>query len=548
MTGVELSGIIMGSLMDNQRDPDSFDVRSSILNIADAVRLHRKLVLITCVSILVLVTLYLVIWPPVYEATAMVMVERDTDPVRDSFYLGWNVFRKDDARTEIELITSAPVLEAVVRREHLTYADVYHPFTSHLSYLWGKSLVGRAYRGVKHAILPTDSNAPSEKDLELARTIIDLRSGISISPIAESNVGRLTVKGPSRKVADIANAIVEIYLARRADRYHTEAEKAYEILSKEVRVTDEELQAVEARRLEFTRKHKLLAFDFQKENLEVSTLTDLEAKIDGTRSGIASMEASLGAIDAALANQPPTQVTSSVIQLNQLRQASKMKRLELETALELGRNRFREDAPEIQDIKNDIAKIDAMMAAEGADRVETTRTEGVNDLRQGLISRRESLRVDLSGAKAALAAMESDASRLRNRLTTIPALQAELRTLDRDYAMAQEKYREILSKQAQAAVSVATAKTTMSSMRLVEDAAPPAKKSWPKPKLLYPVALLVGLFLGVALALLRSYTDGRVRREHLEAMRGDLPLYPGISVAPTASPLRVVSASGQSGR
>ena len=35
--------------------------------------------------------------------------------------------------------------------------------------------------------------------------IVDLKSGIDIEPVGESNVGRITVKGPSRRVAAIAD-------------------------------------------------------------------------------------------------------------------------------------------------------------------------------------------------------------------------------------------------------------------------------------------------------------------------------------------------------
>jgi uncharacterized protein involved in exopolysaccharide biosynthesis len=89
---------------------DSFDVRSSLRSISAAVRHNKGLVLITCVVTLLLVTLYVYVWPPIYKAEATVMAEPDYDYQRDTFYTGWDVFRKDEARTEVELMTSGPVL------------------------------------------------------------------------------------------------------------------------------------------------------------------------------------------------------------------------------------------------------------------------------------------------------------------------------------------------------------------------------------------------------------------------------------------------------
>jgi uncharacterized protein involved in exopolysaccharide biosynthesis len=521
---------------------DTFDVRASLRNIADAARHERKLVLFTCALTLALVIVYILVWPPVYTATAMLMVERDTDPVRDSFYLGWNVFRKDDARTEIELMTAGPVLKEVIERQNLGYDDVYHPFASHLTRIWETSFVGRTYRAAKRKLLGAEEGGLTPSDEELARTIIDLRAGISIDPVAESNVGRLTAKGPSRRVAEIANTLVDVYLERRSERHLAEARRSHEILSDQVSRAEAELIAIERRRLEFTQQNTL-AFDFHKESLEVEKLTNLEESIRTTRSTIASLEASLAELEEQIAREPETRTTATVFEINSVREAAKLKRLELETALIAARNRFREDSPEIQEILEDIVELDVLVA-ESDEKIEKASTEGLNTHRQDMISKRNGIRQELKGARAGLAVMEGSAVELRNRLGQVPALQAALRTLDREYALSQEKYKELISKQAQAAVSVATAPAAMPSMRVVEYAVPPAKKSWPRAKLLFPAALVVGLTLGVGAAVVVSYASGRVRREHLEHGRGSAPLYGTLGVSLEGIPLAVVSRRG----
>src|SRR5262249_8079785 len=217
--------------LSHNHDPDGFDVRASIQSIARVVRVNKLLVIGTCVFTLVLITAYIIIRPPVYEAAAMLMVERDADPVRDTFYVGWNVFRKDDARTEIELMTSAPILLAVIDKEKLRYDDVYHPFSSHLTYLWQKSWAGRNYRALKAKILGAEPVTIDPKTLERVRTAVDMHAGITVEPIAESNAGRVTVKGPSRKVAQITNTLLDTYLANRVDRHYDEAKRSYDVLT-----------------------------------------------------------------------------------------------------------------------------------------------------------------------------------------------------------------------------------------------------------------------------------------------------------------------------
>ncbi len=522
-----------------QRDPDTFDVRASIKAIITAARHYKWTVITVCLITLLLTTVYVIVWPPVYSATATIMVERDTDPVRDSFYLGWNVFRKDDARTEIELMTAGPVIKEVVEKEDLEYEEVYHPFMSHAAYLWGESAVGQWYRGMKKYLLGGPGpDAPSEEDLELARTILDMRAGVSIEPVAESNVGRVTVLGPTRRVADMANTLVDTYLQRRRDRHTKEAEKSYEILSKQVDVAGDELAGIVDRRRVFLEENGLV-FDFQKESLEVTKLTDLEENIRTTRMRVAALEASLSALDTQLESEPEHRTTTTTYQLNDLRQRLRLKKQALQAYLAELDNRYRKDAPEVKEVEHQITELQELIDS-AEEMVEAGSTQGLNVVRQELLSKRATTRVELEGARKALGVLEADATRMRERLASVPSKQARLRSLDREYALSQEKYQQLLSKQAQAKVSLVTAEAAMSSMRVVEYAVPPAKKSWPKPKLLFPAALVIGLGAGLAGALLRSFISSRLRRDHIEQGRGDSPLYGRIKVVSRGRALAAV--------
>lgn len=178
------------------RDADNFDVRGTLLNVVVATRHHKWLVILTCALALGLVTAYIYLFPPIYVAESKLVAESSSDFSRDAFYVSWNVFRKDDPRTEIELMTAGPILKEVIRRENLKYNDVYHPFLSHLSYLWMQSPPGIAYRNFKKRFLGASEGELSPEEEELARTIADMGDGISVEPIGESNVGRLVVKGP----------------------------------------------------------------------------------------------------------------------------------------------------------------------------------------------------------------------------------------------------------------------------------------------------------------------------------------------------------------
>ena len=58
------------------READSFDVVGSVRSLAEAVR-HHKLMVAACVATtLAITTLYVFVWPPIYQSEAMVAAAR----------------------------------------------------------------------------------------------------------------------------------------------------------------------------------------------------------------------------------------------------------------------------------------------------------------------------------------------------------------------------------------------------------------------------------------------------------------------------------------
>ena len=513
-------------------DPDTFDVRGALLGVYRTAVLEWRMILVTCAVVLAVVIAYAIWWPPIYQAQATLMTEGDRDTARDSFYSGWTVFRKDDMRTEGELYTSAPVLKQVIEREKLTYDDIYHPFVSHVAYLWQTSLVGRTYRRVKAWFLPPEGDAPSLEEQEMARTLSDMKAGISLAPVGEANLALLTVRGPTRRVSDIANTLIDVYLKQRIERYREESMQSIDALTEEATAAEAALRALEGDKIQFMRKNGL-GLGIEKEKFEVQKLADLEERAADARSKIAAAEASLGELQRQIQAEPATRTISTSFEMNMLRESTKMKRLELQTQLVFLRSRYREDSPEVKELSANIAGLDAIIA-ETAERVPKASTDALNAGRLDLLTRENGVRTELAGLRAALAAMEQRAAQLRARMAGLPSLEAALNGYDREYKFAQEKYLNLVGKRAQAAVSIAGLRA-MPSIRLVAEATRPDSKYWPKGIVLYPLALLGGLILGLAMALAKTVMLGRIRREHLAQGRGSAPFY-GLVGVPTKAP------------
>ncbi len=519
-------------------EPDSFDVLSMVRDVFSAVYQYKWTVLAICVLTLGAATAYLLIWPPVYVAKATIMLERNEDTARDDFYIQWNVFRKEDPLSELQLMKSVPILEQTIEREQLGYDDIYHPVGSQLRYFWESSWLGTQYYALKRDLFPPDEAVEvSPEVVEYGRTLDDMAKGITIMPVGDSNVGELRIKGPSPRTAQVANTLIDAYLEWRLDMHQREADAAYSILAEQTERVRSEMRELEADRTEFFRENGLLV-GTQREMLQVEKLTNVEAEIEQREERIATLKASLEEVETRLAEEDAMRLVASVEDRNSLREAAKLRRLEAEVQLLEAREKYLEESPEVQEIVRLVAALDAMIEGE-PDRIMASRTEGLNTVRQELISRRDALRSELVGAQAGAAVLKETAEGLSSRLAQMPAIEAELNRIDHEHGLLSEKYDVLSHRMSQADVSRKTIAAAMPSMRVISYALPPSSKTWPTLKIIYPAALLIGLFLGTLAALIRYYASGTVRRADLVREHGEAQVLGTVSVPVRGRPLTV---------
>jgi uncharacterized protein involved in exopolysaccharide biosynthesis len=517
-------------------DTDMFDVGGFLRFFAEAVRLHKFLVLFTCLLTLAAATWYVYAWPPIYLVEAQLVAERNLDPSRDTFYASWQVFRKEDARDEVELFKAGPVLRDVIEKNKLTYDDVYHPFLSHAGYLWQKSWLGRQYATLKSRFVP-EPEVSKERE-EFGRTLGGLKDGIAIAGEGDSNVATVTVKGPTPRVTDIANSLIDSYLAHRKRRHIEEARSAYDVLTAEAERAGHELAAVRERRERFASENGLLV-EFQKETQDVKALTEIEIVNSNHRAKISALEGSLNEISARLLDEPPEKVLSSIKEINHVRETAKLKRLELQTSLFGLRTKYREDSPEVQEALGDLAKLDALIAQE-PEHIDRSVTKGVNTVHQQLTASRLQLMTELEGERSLLATQEETAAQLRQRLRVLPVLIGSATDLQREYDIVKEKYQRLLFRRMEAEVSATSLEAAPASVRIVDYASPPSSKFWPRLKYLYPGALFVGLAFGSLAAVIRTLTGGRLLRSDVNRGRIASPVYATIAFEGRARPLTVL--------
>lgn len=504
----------------------------------EAACVYRWLVCGVTLAVLALAVVYTRVWPPVYTTRALLMIESDKDVARDEFYVNWNIFRKEDARTELQLLDSGPVLNEVIEREQLTFDDVYHPLGSQLKYFWETSWVGTQYQSLKDRLFPQPENPfVTEGDKQRGKILDDLAAAVQVIPVGESNVGELRVRGPSPRVADVANTLVRVYQEMRLARFRDEATRALETLSAEETSTRAQVEAVERERAAYLGTHGVDFAQLRDVN-RLEQLATLEADIVKMREAITSAEAGLAEVERQLTAQAENRLVASVEELNTLRRTAESEKLSLELALARAMAQYREDSREVQEIRANMARVDEIIAR-GPEYVESGRTTGANALREELLSRKGSLETSLASSRAGLGVLEAQAAELETRIASLPGIQLGLTEIDRRLGLLQQRHQVLSLKRAQAEVSLATVESVMPSLRLVGPARYPGSKSWPTMKIVLPAALVLGVGLGAFAAVVRHHVAGRVRGADLARLAEDAPVFGRVRVPTRGLPVIV---------
>lgn len=511
-------------------EADSFDLKQSGATVIAACRNRPRLILATTAVTVLLMLLYILVWPPVYTAGVTMIATSDKDTQREAFYSEWAVFRRDDLKSEVQMFTSGPVLTQVIKRMHLTYNDVYHPPISYATHLWTVSPPGRAWKAIKRLIFPPGPGEPTPEQLDFASTLDDLRSGVSVTQVAESNVGLLLVRGPSRRVKDMADMVVNVYMEQRRDRFAREAQEAYDALRIETDKAHAELVTSEAQMERyFTQSDMLLMFE--KDKVEIAQMLAERGSVGDVETQIASAQDELAAIRRELAKEPAEVAAGRTMQNNPIRESMRDKLAQLELARRQTVLRYLPSSPEVQDIDHQIDVLKSQIATQEKESVQLTsyvRSTGYDQLRQ----REQTLEAQIAGARGALIVKRRDMEQLKQTVDQIPTKMKISHDLGREHDALEKRYMTLQDKLMVAGVSVATAKSAPPSIQVVEYASVPGSASMPKTKLFLLGAVAVGLLAGAALAVLLDHLQGVVNRPRLAQRRAGAPLYGVVSQDP----------------
>jgi polysaccharide biosynthesis transport protein len=400
--------------------------------------------------------------PKQYTATASVLVDMKTPDPLAAVVLN-SLTGQGYMATQVDVIQSERVVRRVIRALNL-HQD-------------------------RKSIARWEDATQGQGDFEawLAETML---KKLEIRPTRESGVMTIAFTADSsRRAADIANGFVRAYIDTTLE-LRTEPAKQYNnFFDTRASKLREELEAAQGKLSAYQRKKGIIATT-ERIDIEASRLAELSSQLAALQ-GLAAESESRQRQATRVTDSMPEVLNSPVVtgMMSELSRQS--------TRLEELSSRLGDLHPQVVETR---AKIDQLRAQIATESRRVSASLGVNNV------------VNQARIGQVRAALEQQ----RAKVLQLQGERDEVAVLQRQVENATRAYDAVLSRASQSSLE---SQATQTNVSILKEASPPPLPSSPKFSLNVSVALVLGLLLGLAVALVRELRDPRVRSDRdLEEM------------------------------
>jgi len=410
---------------------------------------HRTLVLSCMAALLATVTVGTFLQPPVYRATAKVLIDREAPRVVSFQELSPIEATQDYYQTQYEIIRSRPLAEKALARLDLL------------------------------ALRP---------ELARARDPVEafLRS-VEVEPIRNSRLVGIAVEDRDPVVsAKIANLIADLYVEQTIATRAETARQALDWLSGQLVDLKAKAQDAELALQRYKEEVGLIAVE-EKQDITVRKLEEFNSEYIAAKARRLELESQLVELRRALNDRRRLESAPAVVR-NELLQKLRSDLIALQVRLSELRQTYTEKHPEVLKVRSQIEKVQGEIEAEVERIIRSTETE-------------------YNALKAREEAMLSAVNQYKREVQDLAQKQIQYGVLKREADTTQEMYNLLLKRMKETRLEGGL---PASNVRIVERAAPPRVPARPNRPLNLALGFLVSALLGVGAAFFAEYLDNTV--------------------------------------
>jgi tyrosine-protein kinase Etk/Wzc len=508
--GIKVDSMSFGTNGDSQGTPP----RESFFQEYLSVILRGKWIILACfILVTTAATIITLKTKPVYQASSLVLINmKGTNGQLPFFdFTGASTYNK--ITNELEILKSRSMAEAVAADLlKQTYLD-----------------------GPLSPIIPilqiVIDDVPQQKLASRALVGSRLQDAVTFTPIRDSDIIKITARSTNPKEAALlANTYTRVYSERNLNASRTRSRAVREFLQDQLQSKKTSLDSAEAALQSYMRTAGLVSLDGQS-NKVVQQLSSLEATRDALEVEIRSRSRALASYREEIARQEPSVAKSlgesSDAYIKMLQE--KLAALEVQRDIVVAQNpnlagqsiyseKLKEIDTQISSLKKNLQnKTQAFLKSIGPGEEGIGSAAFVAQIKQKVIEQQ----IELEALNARKRALNAVIGEYEGQFNQIPEKSIELAKLQRARLSNEKLYLLVEEKFNEAAI---TEKSEFGYVDIVDPAIVPGSPVSPDLRRNIMLGALVGLALGIAIVLLKSYLDVRVRTPEDLKRFGYVPL------------------------
>jgi len=471
-----VGGALSLDLLDERReaDPDEIDLMAYWRVLVK----RRRLIAGVLAGVVALALLLTLMTQPLYRASALMQVEKEGPPIVATqgampFYDGWD---PEFLNTQYELLRSRALAERVANEMNLTAET--------LESLNDPGWLGRVIGLLRPApkAKAEAANRPQGSEALLAQATGIIQGGLSVEPIKESRLVRLSFDSPDPAFSvRVVNGVAEGFIASSLERRMGTTSYAKTYLEDQLAQTKGKLEDAERRLVEFAQREGLVNTGAEGASLATQNLTELNGLLAAAQSERIRAQARWRQASAGSALPADMLASSSVGTLQQQRAA-------LQGQYQQKLQTFKPDYPEMVQLQ---AQIDAVNREIGAE---------MGRLRASVKAEYDAASANEAMLKGQIANVRGEALDTDSRSITYNILKREADTNRQMYDSLLQRFKEV-----GAAGDVRTNNIS------IVDRAQGGSRFKPNLFMNLAMGLFAGLLLGMVLAFVLEFLDDTLK-------------------------------------
>jgi GumC protein len=429
--------------------------------------LAQRWLIIGITAAIVLVALVVTfLMTPSYRATSTLQIEREALNVVnvENLMPAESPQDRDFYETQYELLQSRSLARQVAREAQLASDPYFRPLVDKVTAKFD-------------ATHPEGGKQSPERQAAIERALVAaLLDGLEIEPIRNSRLVRINFDSPDPRVAaKVANAYARVFIVSNQQRRLQASAFATKYLSERLQTLRDRVEDSERKLVEYSSQEMIVPVGEDKPSLPAQNLTELNALLAGAQDQRIKSEAAWRQASRGDGLSLPQVISNPLIQ--QLR--AEQVRLNAEYQQKL--STFKPDYPEMQRLKSQMTEVQRQINGE------------VLNIRQALKAQYDADSQQEQLMNERIAGLKGDELDLQSRSIRYNLLKREADTNRQLYDALLQRFKEI---------GVA-GNVGNNNVSIVDGADVPGNPNMPKLPLNVALALVFGLFIGIAVALLR---------------------------------------------